>query len=217
MRRDLIPSALAVVVFTVMFGLAYPLATTGVAQVLFPNKADGSRVEHDSKVVGSRLIGQDFQTPVLGMDGKPKTDKDGNPVLEPDRRYFQSRPSATGYNPAGTFFNNQGPNQKELRALFRENLAAYLKRERPSSPGLRAKEVPIDAVTTSASGVDPHISPANARIQARRVARARNLPLQRVSQLVDEHTDGRALGFLGEPGVNVLELNLALDGEASRA
>jgi len=214
MRRDLIASALAVVVFTVVFGLAYPLATTGVAQVLFPNKADGSQVTRDGKVVGSRLIGQEFQKPVLGPDGKPKTDKDGNPILEPDPRYFQSRPSATGYNPSATFFNNLGPNQKELRDLFRANLAAYLKRERPTSPGLRAKDVPVDAVTTSASGVDPHISQANARIQARRVARARNVSLARVNQLIDDNTDGRALGFLGEPGVNVLDLNLALDKEA---
>lgn len=214
MRRDLIPSALAVLVFTVVFGLAYPLATTGVAQVLFPNKADGSQVMRDGKVVGSRLIGQEFQKPVLGPDGKPKRDKDGNPILEPDPRYFQSRPSATGYNPSGTFFNNLGPNQKELRDLFRANLAAYLKRERPTSPALRAKDVPVDAVTTSASGVDPHISQANARIQARRVARARNVSLARVNQLIDDNTDGRALGFLGEPGVNVLDLNLALDKEA---
>jgi len=214
MRRDLIASALAVLVFTVVFGLAYPLATTGVAQVLFPNKADGSQVMRDGKVVGSRLIGQEFQKPVLRPDGKPKTDKDGNPILEPDPRYFQSRPSATGYNPSVTFFNNLGPNQKDLRDLFRANLAAYLKRERPTSPGLRAKDVPVDAVTTSASGVDPHISQANARIQARRVARARNVSLTRVNQLIDDNTDDRALGFLGEPGVNVLDLNLALDQEA---
>jgi potassium-transporting ATPase KdpC subunit len=195
MRRDLIPSALAILIFTVVFGLAYPLATTGFAQVLFPNKADGSQVKRDGKVVGSRLIGQDFR-------GKPA--------------YFQSRPSVTDYNPAGTFFNNLGPNQKELRNEFRKSLAAYLRRERPTSPGLTADDVPVDAATTSASGVDPHISQANARIQARRVARARNMSLARVSRLIDENTDGRFLGFLGEPGVNVLDLNLALDQEASR-
>ena len=217
MRRDLIASALAVLVFTVVFGLAYPLATTGVAQVLFPNKADGSQIERDGEVVGSRLIGQEFQKPVLRPDGKPKTDKDGNPVLEPDPRYFQSRPSATGYSPSVTFFNNLGPNQKDLRNMFRANLAAYLKRERPTDPGLRASDVPVDAVTTSASGVDPHISQANARIQARRVARTRNMQLARVNELIGNNTDGRALGFLGEPGVNVLELNLALDKEGSPA
>jgi potassium-transporting ATPase KdpC subunit len=190
MRRELITSVLAIVLFTVVFGLAYPLATTGVSQVLFPNRADGSQVTRDGRIVGSRLIGQDFK---------------GRAV------YFQSRPSVTGYNPAGTFFNNLGPNQKELRDQFRKNLAAYLKRERPTSPRLRASEVPVDAVTTSGSGVDPHISQANARIQARRVARARNMPLGRVLRLVDEHTDERSLGVLGEPGVNVLEVNLALD------
>jgi K+-transporting ATPase ATPase C chain len=215
MRRDLVTSALAILVFTLLLGLAYPLATTGVSQLLFPNKADGSRVERGGKLVGSRLIGQEFQRRVLDADGEPKEDDEGIPALEPDPRYFQSRPSVTGYNPAGTYFNNLGPNQEELRDLFRDNLAAYLERERPTSPGLEAGDVPVDAVTTSASGVDPHISEANARIQARRVARARRLPLARVNELVEEHTDGRALGFLGEPGVNVLELNLALDEETT--
>lgn len=193
MRRDLVTSALAILAFTVVLGVAYPLATTGVSQLLFPNKADGSRVERAGKVVGSRLIGQDFR-------GRP--------------RYFQSRPSATKYNPAGTFFNNLGPNQKALRDLFSKNLKAYLRRERPTSPGLDAAGVPADAVTTSGSGVDPDISRANARIQARRVARTRRLPLARVNALVAANTDGRSLGFLGEPRVNVLELNLALDREA---
>ncbi len=192
MRRDLITSALAILVFTVLFGLAYPLATTGISQVAFPDKADGSRVERDGKLVGSTLIGQGF--------GKRP-------------RYFQSRPSVTGYNPAGTYFNNLGPNQKDLRDLFRDNVAAYLDRERLYNPGLTAAGVPVDAVTTSASGVDPHISEANARIQARRVAAVRRLSVPRVNQLIDENTDGRQLGFLGEPGVNVLELNLALDRE----
>src|SRR4029079_15128344 len=164
MRRDLIACALARLAFTVVFGLAYPLATTGVAQVLFPGKADGSRVERGGRLVGSRLIGQDFKNKAA---------------------YFQSRPSATGYNPFGTFFGNLGPNQKDLRAQLRKNLAAYLKRERPADPGLRAKDLPGDAVTNSGSGVDPHISVANARIQAHRVARARNLPLGRVDQLID--------------------------------
>jgi K+-transporting ATPase ATPase C chain len=194
-RRDLTTSVLAVLVLTVLFGLVYPLATTGVSQVLFPGRADGSQLKREGRVVGSRLIAQDF---------------------EGDRRYFQSRPSATDYNAAGTFFNNLGPNQRELRDLFRKNLRAYLERERPTSPGLTARAVPVDAVTTSASGVDPHISEANARIQARRVAPARGLRLARMLALVEEHTDGRALGVLGEPGVNVLELNLVLDHEAGR-
>jgi potassium-transporting ATPase KdpC subunit len=194
MRRDLTNSVLAIVVFTVMFGLAYPLLTTGVAQVLWPNKADGSQVERDGKVVGSRLIGQQFKGP----------------------RYFHSRPSATDYSADVTFFNNLGPNSRELRDQFRENLAAYLRRERPFDPGLRRADVPPDAVQTSGSGVDPDISQANARIQARRVAGERGLPLARVLELVDDNTDGRSLGVLGEPGVNVLELNLAVDGEAAR-
>lgn len=196
MRRELGTSALAIVVLTLLLGLAYPLATTGLAQLLFPGKADGSRVERDGRVIGSRLIAQDF---------------------EGDRRYFQPRPSATGYDPAGTYFNNVGPNQRELRDQLRESLRAYLRRERPTSPGLAPDDVPVDAVTGSGSGVDPHISEANARIQARRVARARRLPLSRVLELVVQDTDGRALGVLGEPGVNVLELNLALDAEEAGA
>jgi len=195
MRRDLLPSVIAIVLLTLSFGVAYPLATTGVAQVLFPGKADGSRIERDGKVVGSRLIGQDFR-------GRP--------------RYFQSRPSATDYSANVTYFNNLGPNSRKLRGQLAKSLAAYLKRERAYDPGLRASDVPADAVTRSGSGVDPHISKANARIQARRVADVRGLPLRRVLELVDDNTDGRALGVLGEPGVNVLELNLALDREASR-
>lgn len=214
MKRDLTTSVIALLAFTVLLGLAYPLATTGLAQVLFGDEADGSRVSSDGKVVGSRLIGQDFQRPLLDRDGKPKVDADGNAVLAPDRRYFQSRPSVTGYNPAGTYFNNLGPNNRELRDMFADNLATYIALERPYSPGLRRRDVPADAVTTSASGVDPHISERNARIQARRVARVRRLSLARVLELVDEHTDGRSLGVFGESGVSVLELNLALDAEA---
>jgi len=216
MRRDFLPSIIAIVVLTVLFGVIYPLATTGVAQVLFPGKADGSQVERDGKVVGSSLIGQDFQKPVLDANGKAKEDADGNPVLEADPRYFQSRPSATGYSANVTYFNNLGPNNKELSDLFKDNLASYLERERPYNPGLGRADVPVDAVTTSASGVDPHVSEANARIQARRVAKVRGLGLDRVLELVDDNTDGRALGVLGEPGVNVLELNLALDQEDSQ-
>ena len=193
MRKDLIASALAVLVFTVLFGLVYPLVMTGVSQVAFPGAADGSRIERDGKLVGSSLIGQDFKQ---------------------DPRYFQSRPSATGYDPAGTYFNNLGPNSAHLRDMLAANVRAYLALEGPDNPELQAKDVPVDAVQTSASGVDPHISPENARIQAARVARVRGMALDRVKALVDEHTDGRALGVLGEPGVNVLELNLALDRES---
>jgi K+-transporting ATPase ATPase C chain len=215
MRKDIVTSALSLLILTVLLGIGYPLLTTGVAQVAFPNKADGSKVEAGGKVVGSRLIGQDFSKPVLGANGKPKKDADGNPVLAADPRYFQSRPSVTGYSGNVTYFNNLGPNNKELSATFAENLKGYLDREREGTPGLKAGDVPPDAVQTSASGVDPHISKDNARIQARRVAKERHLALKRVLTLVDENTDDRGAGVLGDPGVNVLELNLALDREAA--
>jgi potassium-transporting ATPase KdpC subunit len=190
MRRDLLNSLIAVVVLTVLFGLAYPLVFTGVAQVLFPGHANGSKVSVDGHVVGSRLIAQDFH---------------GSP------RYFQPRPSQTGYSPSVTFFSNAGPNSKDAKKFFAQHLAGYLRREQHYDPGLTAAQVPVDAVTTSASGVDPDISPANADIQAHRVAAVRHLPLSEVDKLIDEHTDGRFLGIFGEPGVNVLDLNIALD------
>src|SRR4051812_6054940 len=190
LRKDLTTAAVAIVFLTLVLGVAYPLVTTGLAQLVFPGASNGSKIKKDGKVVGSKLIGQDFK-------GLP--------------RYFQSRPSATEYSGSVTFFNNLGPNSRELSDFFAEQLAAYLKRERPYDPGLRADEVPVDAVTTSASGVDPHISLANARIQARRVAAVRDLPLARVLDAVDEHTAGRFLGLFGEAGVNVLELNIDLD------
>jgi potassium-transporting ATPase KdpC subunit len=196
MRRDLISSLLAIVVITVVFGLAYPLAITGAAQVAFPGRADGSKLERDGKLVGSRLLAQDFKG---------------------DARYFQSRPStATGYSPAATAFTNLGPNSKDARDKFKASLHAYLERERRYDAALTAARVPVDAVTSSGSGVDPHISEANAAIQAHRIAGVRHVPLARVRQLIADHTDGRFLGVLGEPGVNVLELNLALDHLASR-
>jgi K+-transporting ATPase ATPase C chain len=212
-RRDIVGSVIAVVLLTVGFGLVYPLVMTGVAQVAFHTTANGSKVERDGKVVGSRLIGQDFRKPVLDANGKPKVDEDGNPVLEADPNWFQSRPSQSGYSANVTFFNNLGPNQKDLADQVKANLDAYLALERPHTPGLTAAGVPVDAVTGSASGVDPHISAANARIQANRIAAVRKAPLDRVLALVGEHTDGRALGLFGEPGVNVLQLNLALDKE----
>jgi K+-transporting ATPase ATPase C chain len=217
MRRDLVNSALAVVLFTVLFGLVYPLAFTGVAQIAFPGKADGSKIERGGKVVGSKLIAQDFRKAVLGQNGKPREDDDGNPVLVADPRYFQSRPSQTGYAPDVTFFSNLGPNSVDERDEVRSNLRSYLQLERKYDPQLTRADVPADAVTQSASGVDPHISEANARIQAHRVAAVRHLPLARVQALIDDHTDGRFLGVFGEPGVNVLELNLAIDSAASGA
>ena len=217
LRRDLVNSALAVILFTLVFGLAYPLAFTGVAQVLFPNKADGSKIERSGHVIGSKLIAQDFRKPVLGRNGKPRIGPDGKPVTVADPRYFQSRPSQTGYTPNVTFFSNLGPNSAAARDEVKGNLAAYLALEKRFDPGLTPGRVPVDAVTQSASGVDPHISEANARIQAHRIAAVRRLPLARVQQLIDDHTDGRFLGVFGEPAVNVLELNLALDSEARRA
>jgi K+-transporting ATPase ATPase C chain len=216
MRRDLITSVLAIVAITVVFGLAYPLVVTGVSQVAFPGKANGSKIERNGKLVGSRLLAQDFRKPVLDANGKPKKDKDGNPVLTPDTRYFQPRPStATGYNPSATAFTNLGPNSKDARDTFKANLDGYLQLERPYDRGLSAPRVPIDAVTSSSSGVDPHISAANAAVQAHRIASVRRLPLARVRQLISANTEGRFLGLLGEPGVNVLELNLALDRTTS--
>lgn len=199
MRRDVVASVISLLVLTVLLGVAYPLAATGIATIAWPNKATGSRIEVGGKTVGSRVVGQDFSRPVRGRPA--------------DRRYFQSRPSADAYNPAGTFFNNLGPNSKELAGQLRTNMKTYLARERLGTPGLRPRGVPADAVQTSASGIDPHISQANARIQARRVGKVRGLALARVLGLVEENTDGRGLGILGEPGVNVLTLNLALDRE----
>jgi K+-transporting ATPase ATPase C chain len=191
MRKDLISSVVGVIALTVIFGLAYPLAVTGISQVVFPGRADGSQVKQDGKVVGSRLLGQDFSK---------------------DASLFQTRPSPTDDNPAGTAFSNLGPNSKDLRDAIVKNAHAYLKRERPYDRGLSRADIPPDAVQTSASGVDPQISLDNARIQANRVAARTGIPKARVLKLIKDNTDDRALGFLGEPGVNVLDLNLAIQG-----
>ena len=179
MKKNLISSALAVLAFTLLFGIAYPLVVTGISQVAFGKKADGdpNLVAHDVK---------------------------GSP------RYFQPRPSATEYSTSATFFSNRGPNQTSARDFYRDQLAAYLKREGPYNPGLTNAKVPADAVTTSGSGVDPLISKANARIQARRVAAVRGIVPARVDDLVADNTDGRVFGVLGEPGVNTTKLNEAL-------
>src|SRR6188768_1158765 len=192
MRRNAITAILAVVSFTLIFGLAYPLAMTGISQLVFPGKADGSRVTIDGRLVGSSLIGQEFK----------------------GRAYFHSRPSQSEYAANTTFFSNSGPNSVEEREAVRESLAAYVKLEKPYDKSLTKAGVPVDAVTMSGSGVDPHISEANARIQANRIAAVRQLPLDQVEGLIDDHTDGRFLGLFGEPGVNVLQLNIALDEEA---
>jgi K+-transporting ATPase ATPase C chain len=208
-RRDLTSSIVGVIVFTALFGVAYPLAMTGVSQLLFPGKSDGSQVERDGEVVGSELIGQEFSTRVR----RGSEDAENPFKLVPDPAYFQSRPSVTGYSGDVTYFNNLGPNNAELAEYLEQTADAYLALEGPYSPGLTLRDVPVDAATTSASGVDPHISEANASIQANRVAEERGIPLERLQELIEEHTDGRALGIFGEPGVNVLQLNLALDDE----
>jgi potassium-transporting ATPase KdpC subunit len=192
MKKDLTTGLIAIVVMTVFLGLVYPLAITGISQVVFPGKADGSLVKVDGKVVGSSLIGQEFK----------------------GKAYFHSRPSATEYSGNVTFFGNAGPNSIEAREEVREYMKAYLRLEKPFDKSLTSDQVPVDAVTQSASGVDPQISEANARIQAHRVAAVRGLPLARVEDMVAANTDGRSLGLFGEPGVNVLELNIALDKEA---
>jgi potassium-transporting ATPase KdpC subunit len=178
--RELRIAVVAAIAITIVFGLAYPLAMTGAAQVLFPNKADGDPT----------LIAKDYSK---------------------DASLFQSRPSVTGYDPNATFFNNQGPNQKALAEQLKGYLKAYLKRERPFTSGLTAAQVPPDAVTTSASGVDPQISAANARIQANRVASKRNVPLPRVLALVDDATSRPLFGLGGPKSVNVVKLNGALE------
>lgn len=188
MRRQLAPALGILLVFTVLTGLIYPLVTTGIAQAAFGSKADGSLVSRDGEVVGSSLIGQNFTSP----------------------EYFHPRPSATGddgYDGAASSGSNLGPTNPELLALVEEAADAYRK-ENGLEPDA---SVPVDAVTASGSGLDPHISVENAELQAARVAEARGLAVDAVLDLVDDHTTDRALGVLGEPGANVLELNLALD------
>ena len=191
MLRDLKSSVIAVVVLTLVFGLAIPALFTGFAQLAFSSQADGSLIKANGKVVGSRMAAQAFTKP----------------------QYFHERPSATAppYNAGATTFANLGPTNSDLAKAVKTQAAAILKLERPYNPGLTIHGIPVDAVTTSGSGIDPDISPAYAQLQARRVAAVRHVPLAKVQQLIDDNTDGRSLGFFGEPGVNVLKLNIALD------
>lgn len=191
--RQLMPALRAMVVMTVLLGLAYPLVLTGFAQVAFNDKADGSLVRQDGTVVGSSLIGQSF-------DGLPQ--------------YFWSRPSAAGdgYDPLASSASNLGPESSDLLAAIEERRAAAA-----ALDGTTPDRVAPDALTASGSGLDPHISPAYAEQQVARVARERGLAPDAVRRLVERHTEGRSLGFLGEPGVNVLMLNLALDRASGKA
>jgi len=187
MLKELKPAVLLLLVMTVLTGVAYPLIVTGIAQVVFPRQANGSLMQRGGKAAGSELIGQPF--------GAPK--------------YFWSRPSATSpypYNAASSSGSNQGP----LNPALADAVVGRIKALRDADPG-NAAPVPADLVTASASGLDPHISPAAAEYQVARVARARGTTPDRVRALVADSTEGRQLGFLGEPRVNVLRLNFALD------
>ena len=184
--KNLVTAVLMTIVTTLLLGIGYPLVITGLAQVLFPGKANGQLIARDGKVIGSRIIGQAFSSP----------------------GYFRGRPSAagTGYDAANSGGTNLGPTNKKLIDAVKAGVDAA-RREHGETP------VPIDLVTSSASGLDPHVSPASAAFQVPRVARERGVSAADVQQLVDAHTAGRQLGFLGEPVVNVLELNLALDAQ----
>jgi potassium-transporting ATPase KdpC subunit len=212
MRRDVVTSAIGIVVLTILLGLVYPLVITGLGQGLFPGNANGQKVYVHGRLVGSRIIGQAFADAKV-KNGKVVEEK-GAVVTEPDPRYFQTRPSATeggADNAAASTFSNLGPNNVATEEADAERIKSYIELEGPYNPGLTAAEVPVDAASTSASGLDPEISQANARIQAHRVAAVRHLSLGVVDGLISNYTDARGLGFSGEPGVNVLELNLALD------
>lgn len=213
MRRDIVTSIIGILVFTVLLGVVYPLFITGVSQVAFPGNANGQQIHLNGKLIGSKVIGQSFASPVIGRNGKPE-EKEEELVTETDPRYFQSRPSATeggAYNAAASTFSNHGPNSVKTAEADAENIKSYLELNRPYDPSLTVARVPVDAVNTSGSNLDPEISQANAWIQAHRIAAKRGLSLATVNGLIGKYTDSRGLGFSGEPGVNVLELNLALD------
>ena len=194
--RVVLASVVAIVLFTAVLGLGYPALMTGFASVAFPHEAQGSLIYRNGRIIGSSLAAQAFTSP----------------------RYFHERPSATTppYNAAATTFSNLGPTNPGLAKLVRQNARAILKLERPYNPGLTIHAIPVDAVVPSGSGIDPDISPAYAQLQARRIAAVRHLPLATVDSLIQKNTNSRSLGFFGEPGVNVLELNLALDAQGGK-
>jgi len=201
MLKEIRPAIVFVVALTVITGLLYPFAMTGIAGVVFPYQAQGSLIERDGKVVGSALIGQDF-TSAGYFHGRPSA------TVAPDPN-DSTKTVPAPYNAANSGGSNLGPTNKALIDRVQGDVEK-LQQENPSA------QVPIDLVTTSGSGLDPDISPAAALFQVPRVAKARNMPEDRVRQLVDEHVEGRTLGFLGEPRINVLTLNLALDRAAAR-
>ncbi len=212
MKRDIVTSAIGIVVLTLLLGVAYPLAITGVSQVAFPGNANGQQLKVGGKLVGSKIIGQQFADQVI-KNRMPEVDKNGNPVTHPDPQYFQSRPSATvpPDNASGTAFSNLGPNNVATEQAITANIAFYMALEKPYVPSLTAAKIPVDAADSSASGIDPDVSVANANIQAHRIASVRHLSLSQVDQMISQYSHGRGLGFSGDPGVNVLQLNLALD------
>ncbi|MFG3488864.1 potassium-transporting ATPase subunit C [Streptomyces sp. NPDC047972] len=198
----------ALLVLTVICGVVYPLAVTGIAQVAFPGKANGSEITSEGKVVGSALIGQTYELPL----------KEGEETAAPDLRWFQPRPSnGLGANSVNTRYSiilsgatNRSGDNEELIRWVTDAKAAVVKDNSTADHTVRPSDVPADAVTSSGSGLDPHISPEYAKLQVHRVAEKNDLPVARVDKLVADHTDDRILGFIGEPRVNVLQLNIAL-------
>ncbi|WP_122619719.1 potassium-transporting ATPase subunit C [Streptomyces sp. Tu 4128] len=205
----------ALLVLTLVTGVIYPLAVTGIAQGLFAGKANGSEVESHGKVVGSSLIGQAYNLPL----------KEGQETPEPDLKWFQGRPqNGLGTNSVNTQYQlilsgatNRAADNAELIQWIKDAKAAVVKDNSVPGHPVRPADVPADAVTSSGSGLDPAISPKYADLQVHRVAERNGLPADRVQKLVDEHTEGRTLGFMGEPRVNVLELNTALKDLAASA
>lgn len=196
-----------ILVMTVLTGLAYPLAITGIAQAIFPTQANGSLLKHGDAVVGSSLIGQYFSKPEY-FHPRPSAANASAPTPAPGAP-APPAPPQNGYDPTNTAGTNLGPSNKKLI----DSVTAAVQANQPDNPGMA---VPGDLVTSSGSGLDPHITPAAAEFQVPRVAKARGIPEDQVRQIVAQHTEGRTLGFLGEPRVNVLELNLALDALAGK-